>query len=208
MSLATLLYRCPLCGHDPVEGRGDEASCPGCGRGFRRGDAGGTLRIVEADGTVRTVPAGQLTRAIEAKGGARSAASGEGGRLSRSAAALRSRSIAEVPLFRRGELVGFWERKGAGERGRVSLEHDRLSFTKEGAAEAEAGDRWELLEIRALQSSSSLIQISCGGELVQFRFERDSPRRWEDLLRLALQEAWAAAGRGTIVEFQPRIVTR
>ena len=41
----------------------------------------------------------------------------------------------------------------------------------------------------------------------EFKFPEDSPFRWEALLRENLRRAYRAAGRGEIVEFQPRIVT-
>jgi hypothetical protein len=46
--------------------------------------------------------------------------------------------------------------------------------------------------------------LRCG--LRQFEFLEDSPKRWEDLFRLALQRFYAARGE-IIVEFQPQIVT-
>ena len=59
-----------------------------------------------------------------------------------------------------------------------------------------------------MQTSSSSLQVTIpSGELIQLRFSLDSPRRWEQLLKAALQKAYREAGRGEIVEFQPRIVT-
>jgi len=77
-----------------------------------------------------------------------------------------------------------------------------------GAGEQDSRLSWSLLEIRAVQTSSSSLQFSPrGGGLVELRFPYDSPLRWETLLRGALRRAYRREGRGEIVEFQPRIVT-
>lgn len=217
MPLTALLYRCPRCGHDPMAGHGDEARCPSCGVSFRRGDVGATLRLTDPSDPdrERVVPAASLTHAIAALGGplpSPHSALGDGALgggvdlgVVREAAALRSRSLAEEPVHFRGRLLGFAERQGEGEDGIVRLTDDEIVFL----VEDQVRDRWRLIELRALQSSSSLIQLSTrSDELVQFRFHSDSPRRWEELLRIALQKAWDGEGRGTIMEFQPRIVTR
>ena len=89
---------------------------------------------------------------------------------------------------------------------------DRLSFLPEPASNpGDSGGSeevtWLFLDIRAVQTSSSSLQFSpASGGLVEFRFESDSPFRWEHLLHRGLRRAYAAAGLGTIVEFQPRIV--
>ena len=68
---------------------------------------------------------------------------------------------------------------------------------------------WPLLDIRALQGSSSSLQISpLEGGVVTFRFEEESSRRWEELLKAGLRRMWSEAGRGEIAEFQPRIRVR
>jgi hypothetical protein len=196
MALFNFLYRCPRCGADPMEGRGDEVRCPQCGIRVRRGGGGATLRVVEAGKEV-ALPAAELTAATAAVGGA--------GSLPREAMVTRSRSAAEEPVHHRGRLLGYAERQDEGEVGRLRLTDVDALFLQEERVR----DRWPLLRFRALQSSSSLVQFSTPDEpLVQFRFQSDSPRRWEELFRLALQRAWRNAGRGEILEFQPRIVTR
>jgi hypothetical protein len=68
-------------------------------------------------------------------------------------------------------------------------------------------ETWPLLEIRAVQTSSSCLQFSpASGGLVELRFPHDSPFRWETLLRNALRRVYRREGLGEIVEFQPRIV--
>jgi 1-acyl-sn-glycerol-3-phosphate acyltransferase len=68
---------------------------------------------------------------------------------------------------------------------------------------------WDLLEIGAIQTSSKSVQIAPkAGGLVDFRFQDDSPKRWDGILQRAVRKAYERAGFGEIVEFQPRIATR
>lgn len=66
MPLVYLLYRCPRCGHDPTEGKGDEARCPSCGARFSRGRKGGRLRVRDRDGREWEVPSHELSAAVDA----------------------------------------------------------------------------------------------------------------------------------------------
>ncbi len=73
---------------------------------------------------------------------------------------------------------------------------------------AEGGGVWNHLDILAMQSTSSSLQLSLPGDrLVQFTFLDDSPRRWEVLMQQLISGAHQRAGHGRVVEFQPRIVT-
>ena len=74
MPLIHLLYRCPRCGHDPLEGEGDRAWCLACGTRFARGGPGGLIDVREADGTCWAVPGHRLTAALDALGGPEPAA--------------------------------------------------------------------------------------------------------------------------------------
>jgi hypothetical protein len=112
----------------------------------------------------------------------------------------------EKPFHFRGELLGFAEVFGPASEGVLEINEEALVLTPPGEAEEEA-DGWSLLDIRAVQTSSSSLQFACGdGSLIQFRFQQDSPRRWESLLKGALKAIYRKRGLGEIVEFQPRIV--
>lgn len=119
----------------------------------------------------------------------------------------------ERPVRFNGELVGFVEHLGRARDGILELaEEALLLWLPESVPGAERpGEpfaRWDLLEIGAIQTSSSAVQIALrSGGLVHFRFAEDSPHRWEGLLQDALREAFRRSGRGEILEFQPRIVT-
>jgi hypothetical protein len=215
--LVDFLFRCPYCGHDPMEGKGVRASCSGCGRSFEPGKGGTAIRV-DGDGKgPREVPAGILSRQMDDHGGALSLARGEDGRL-RHHTRVRARfAHRESPVRFRGEFLGLFELFGVGDQGILALEHDHLTFHP-GPQAPENGDGsggggetrvWPLLELRALQTSSSSAQISPrGGGVVLFRFPEDSVKRWEELLRGAISEVWEEAGRGKVIEFQPRIRTQ
>ncbi len=219
MPLLYLLYRCPRCGHDPRKGSGDEARCPACGTRFARGGKGGRLRVREKEGSGWEVPSHRLSAAVDAwnEGAVGEEDGGVGagsGRITRRARVEVQQAARRGPCCFGGELLGFVESLGAPREGVLAIS----SRGAQPLARREQGDsvmprtvpgRWALLDIRAVQTSSSSLQISPkGGGVVQFRFQGDSPRRWEDLLRRALREAYRKAGRGEILEFQPRIVTR
>ncbi len=217
MPLVHFLYRCPRCGHDPLEGEGDQARCSACGTRFARGRGGGLLTVVEADGGSWEVPVAALGAALDALGGPIPRARGPQGRLEYASTVEVRRAFREEALRFRGELLGFAETLGRASRGVLRISGDDLSLWPEpppGTPESRSGegseplDRWPLMELGGVQTSSISLQIAPrGGGLVQFRFPGDSPRRWEDLLHRALREAYLRAGLGEIVEFQPRIRT-
>lgn len=209
MALKHLLYRCPACGHDPTSGKGDVVECAGCGASYRRGRADpARIAVTGGDGGgSREVPAGELVDAIEAHGGPRTAArsSGDGAVRYASDVEVRRSEGEEVPVRHRGEVLGFVERLGKPENGQLAADADGLSLLKNG----DPVGRWNLMDIRAIQATSSALQISTReNQIFHFRFVDDSPRRWEELLRWLVSEAYRREGRGEVVEFQPRIVTR
>jgi hypothetical protein len=147
----------------------------------------------------------ELVEAIRRHGGALRLARRDDGGLSWEARATMRTSTGEDPVRMAGRLLGFHERFGDGREGTLRVTDDGLVFTPDDGG---APHRWDLLDLRALQSASSTVQITpLRGPMMQFRFQADSPRRWEDLLRHLVAETWRGAGRGEVVEFQPRIVT-
>lgn len=202
MSLRALLYRCPECGDDRVVGLRGGVRCPACERQFTLGTGGTRIRVLDAAGGEVEVEASRLARRVDAWESRREKAAHGDGEWKMQALGSMQAALAEDPVRQRGELLGFVERRGPCHTGTLSLDDEALHFeTVEGSK-----TRWSLLDLRALQGSSSSVQISPPeGGVVTFRFERDSARRWEDRLRRALRAAWIAADRGEIVEFQPRI---
>jgi len=213
MPLAYLLFRCPHCGHDPMGGEKDEAVCPGCGIRFSRGGEGGMIRVEEPSGKAWEVPGHRLTAAIMwALGDGDGRGSAPAGFLIHQAEVAVRQSGAESPVWHRGELLGFAEALGEQTSGILELTPEALvlqggTAQSQGPGGGNSHEIWPLLEIRAVQTSSSSLQFSpSSGGLVEFRFPNDSPFRWENLLRSAIRKAYRKHGLGEIVEFQPRIV--
>ncbi len=202
MGLANLLYRCPRCGADPVEGDKDRVRCPACRRSFQRGQNGLEILESEVGGTPVSVPAWSLTDAIRRLGGPLTRATTPDGSVRDSAQVRFRRSLTEEPVYFHGRLLGFSETRSDEEEGELEVTDGRVSLVSQSGREV-----WPLLDLLALQTSSSSVQISTrDGGVVQFKFLSDSSRRWEDLLKVLVARAWREAGRGEILEFQPRIV--
>jgi hypothetical protein len=184
---------------------------------FFRGAEGGLIRAQDPSGEVWEVPVHRLTAAMtahEEAGFPRVA--GPGVTLRVAEVAVRQ-SGQEAPVRWAGRLLGFAEAMGEVVSGTLELTGENLTLRTEsvlkptGSSVSEATASvisWPLLEIRAVQTSSSCLQFSpASGGLVEFRFPHDSPFRWENLLRATLREVYRREGLGEIVEFQPRIVT-
>lgn len=210
MALHHLLYRCPFCGTDPLRGERDAAACSSCGRRFTRVRKGGVIRV-EGEGAAEDHPISALAERIHALGGPLTAADDGAGGLAYSAEVVLREAAEEEPVRFRGQVLGFVEQLSGGVPGTLSLDVDTLVFraAPDGSTASNPEERrWGLLDVRAVQSASSSVQISpARGGVVQFKFAEDSPVRWEALLKEALQRAYRQAGLGTIREFQPRIVT-
>ena len=207
-----------------MQGERDAATCPQCGTTFTRVRKGTLIQVMREGGEPEEARVEELLEMIAAFGGALSTDTGPDGRIARTAKVLMQVSAEEEPLRFRGSVLGFVESLSDRVEGILRLADDRLIFEpsagilsqdSEAAGEAsgdamgaEAPMIWDLLDVRAVQSASAAVQISpVGGGVVQFRFESDSPFRWEALIKSALQKAYAGAGRGVISEFQPRIVS-
>lgn len=202
MPLRHVLYRCPLCGHDPTEGQGDEVECPGCGATFVRGTQG--IRVVSPVGESAEAMSGLVDR-IRAHGGPLTAATDTDGSIRYSDDAVYQGHLAEEPLWKGGRLFGFVERPGRPWQGRLEVTADELCFRAGGESEI----RWPLRHVSALQVSTRSLQIGIRHQgNVQFTFPVASTFRWEELLHHLLREIWRNEGRGEITEFQPRMTTR
>ena len=204
MALVDLLYRCPECGHDPMNGEGDWAVCRSCGVRIRRTGSG--LHVESADSILRSdVNIAILCKKIDAHGGPMTRARRPDGGLRYSAAVMVSWRTTESTVRYRGVLRGFTESMGPPAPGTLTVDREEVAVD-DGRPDS---GRWRHLDICAVQASSSALQLSLpANRLVQLRFPDDSPRRWEELIRRLISEAYERAGRGRVVEFQPRVVTR
>lgn len=205
MSFVDLLYRCPICGADGMEEHGSRgARCDACERVFEHVPEIDGVHMVDANGSQHTLDLAEMIANVsERDTSGEDAGTGIGEGPEASVVTRFARN--EKPVRYRDALLGFVERRGSPRAGTLRLAGDTLEFTET------AGRRhvWPLLDLRAVQTASSALQISpLRGGVVTFAMVDDSPRRWEDLLRDRLKSAWRSAERGEIIEFQPRIRTR
>lgn len=185
-------------------GSGGAAHCPQCRMTISRGAIQPLHLAVRGPQIPDTeLPVAELLEMLEGQGGALGPAQAQDGKLRWSAQAVLRTGTSERPIRWRDQLLGFFERFNPSRPGQLRLNGDTLFFDGNEAGEAQA---WPLSSFRSLQSASSSIQFTTdGGALLHLAFVSDSPRRWEILLREALQMVWTAEGRGEIVEVQPRI---
>ncbi len=189
-----------------MAGKGDQAWCGRCGARFGRARSGCRIEVRQGNEPSEPRPAAELADAIDAWGGPMTAATDPNGTIRYEARAQARWRVGEEAVRYRGRLMGFQERMGASTPGVLRATGDRLEFDPEAAVPANA---WDWFELRAIQTTSARLQIRTGaGELVQFRFEEDSPRRWEVLARRLVSRAYDGQGGGAVVEFQPQIVLR
>lgn len=226
MALVDFCYRCPECGHDPMGGAGDAAWCDSCGVRIERRE--GRLMMVFSKKTKKSknfsekkrefvdikaefdtkadsdIKAEEIRKKISEHGGPFTRATRADGTVLYSARAEVCWRISERPVWRRGVLLGFAESMGPKAPGAITVDREGV-LVDDGRP---ASGRWRLLDIRAVQAASKSLQLSLPGDvLVQLGFVDDSPRRWEILMRHLIADAYERAGRGRVVEFQPRIVT-
>ena len=196
MSLKDLIYRCAFCGTDTMQGKGEEAHCPGCERVYQLASRGDGLRVSGQDGSDLQIGVRALLD--------RMASLGEDGAVLESSVLARF-AYRERPVWYRDALIGFFEEWGPSRPGELRLDDRAVQFT-EPSGEMH---QWSLLDLRAVQTASAAVQISAlGGELVSFRILNGSPRGWEKAFRARLRRVWRDRGKGEICEFQPRIRTR
>jgi DNA-directed RNA polymerase subunit RPC12/RpoP len=197
-----MLYRCPRCGHDPLLRLVRRAECPDCGTVFERGK-GSDILIRTPGSPTRVSTARELLVAASAMVDDSLDECMEGDAPIHQARVAVGRAEGQDIVRFNGHVLGFSERIKSEGKGILRLYSDRVIWCANGNDPV----AWPLEVIRAIQISSRAIQVRflpCG--LRQFEFLEDSPKRWEDLFRLALQRFYAARGE-IIVEFQPQIVT-
>jgi hypothetical protein len=203
MPLSDFLYRCPSCGAAPTVSEGVSARCSRCRRSYTPGRGGGLIMERSPDGSQRAVHAADLAREIVVRGGPGSIPE-EGTSFLETRVRFR-RAIREDAIRHEGKLLGYAERFDTPREGILRLDAVHLRILP-ADTDGHGDLTWALEDIQAIQASSSSIQFSpAAGGVVLLRFLDESPRRWDDLLRTALQARWYALGRGPIAEFQPRI---
>lgn len=181
-----IVWACLECG---TEGSLDEAAvCRSCGARYRRG-IGAT--IVVNDG--KTYQPREVTALLPDAGS------------SGTADCTVRESVGDHPVRANGHYLGRVEKLGPPRAGRLMLDADRLFFDAEDGADLDV----DLLDITAIQPSSHALQIKTVRRPVfSIKFTDSSPKLWEERLQNAINAASIRAGRGAVVEFQPRICTQ
>jgi hypothetical protein len=226
MAIRDLLWACPLCESEGTlhTTRGAE-TCRNCGTSYRRGRGAEIVARAAGQPDLRLSAAEWLDRLppLDIERRIREAMSRDGV-IQREPGVLRLETGAQPVAFR-GTYLNRIERLGPPQAGTLQLEADRISFhLADDSAERDAAatsdhdgspDRsgplvtWAFDEIRAVQPSSSTLQIRALGQpLASLTVPHGSIRFWEELLCAALKAHYRDAGRGEILEFQPRIITK
>lgn len=184
-----------------MNGKGDQAWCGSCG-----------IRIARRRGRLfvsntrheeeHETNAAKLACDIDLHDGFGSNSFRPAASFVHSARALVAWRDAQRAIWYKGVLRGFAETMAPETPGTVAARRDVLCIETAAAGSGE----WRYLDLRALQASSSCLHLSLPGDrLVQLRFATDSPRRWEEMLRALVRDAYRRAGQGAVLEFQPRI---
>jgi hypothetical protein len=224
MPIHHMLYRCPRCGHDPLDGHKGRAECLSCGTSFEQGR--GAVIIARPPGRPPDqTDARSLLAAVEEMGGPGFRTDQDEEILVREAK-IRFGVVEGHDVIRwKGVVLGFSEKISRKGQGVLRLEGAALRVTQSVGLQGDSGelegDRSRpgprknadvfsclLDDIRGVQISSKALQITLGrSRMYQFEFIEDSPKRWEDLVCTALIRFYARS-RLSVAEFKPRILTR
>ncbi len=186
-----------------MDGKGDEIACSGCGTKIYRRE--GKLFVLRAERSQSpfSVSAPQLWARIREDGPWRTEAPAD--EPLRRGVAVVSFQKSLKPIRLNGRIRGFSEQLGGALPAGVFLYDDLLVLWFQDERET---IHCPLVQLRAIQTASSSLQITTPKEgLLDLRFPMDSSRRWEDLLRTAVDHAHQKAGNGSVLEFQPVVLT-
>lgn len=201
MAIGDLLWACPQCGRVGGIRRADTCTC---GASFRRA-MGAMIRASMPDGRVITRSPAEWLELLPDPASLLDRDAGHEDRPVRAAGVLAREALDYAVVRWRRRFLNRVERYGPARAATLELYRDRLTYRPE----AEDPHRWPFDQLTAVQASSNALQIKCRARpLVSFRFPDDSVFLWEMLLHAALRDHYRRTGRGTIVEFQPRIIAR
>ena len=186
-----LLWACVVCGaEESLRPRDKHEVCAKCGAVYARGTRSNI--VVKQQGRAAVEKSARewehLLPAVSPRG---------------SAPCTIRMNEEDRPIRAYGKYMGRYEHFGEPSHGVLTVDAEAIRFDGERAF------NWSLLDLTAIQLSSSTLQLKATRQpLVMIRFDTSSPKMWEERLQLAVRAAYARAGRGDVVEFQPRIVTR
>jgi len=197
VAIADIVYACIECGGvETLRPAGDAETCERCGTRYCRVD-GALIRAERPGRPPETRSAGEWLDLLAAIGA-------DSPHAIRPAPVLLRIADRQRPHRAAGMYLGRIESFGPELEGVLSLAGDRLAVQTEAAR-----FEWSLLELTAVQPSSRALQLKVrNGPLLSFKFPEGSAVLWETRVQRALQDLYTSLGRGTIIEFQPRIVTR
>lgn len=187
-----LLWACVVCGREESlrPGEHDREVCRECGTTYERGQ-GANIIVTRQGSAPIEKPAGKWARELPSVS------------LEGSADCTVRFADRDLPIRAYGQYMGRYEQFGEPVAGRLSVDAERVRF------QATRSFDWSLLDLTAIQLSSSTLQLKARRQpLVTIRFTTSSSKLWEERLQGAVQAAYHRAGKGDVVEFQPRIVTR
>lgn len=230
MAIRDLLWACPECGEACcLVAHRDGDQCGSCGMTFRRGH-GSTIVATGAGGEAVSRLAREWVDMLP------DMATVVDTEAQPPKLEVEARFGAGSTVVRKGsEYLGRVERFGPVIRGTLSIEDDGVRFLDEASAESEASavseasaasevsgqseesgasDHPRNFEnfrafscMTAIQASSSTLQLKFRDEpVISLRFPDGSLRYLELRLQYAVQRYYEETGRGTIREYQPRIV--
>lgn len=199
MPIKDLIWACPHC--HTIESLDREGRCGTCHVWLRRG-RGAQIVLSAGGGTgEERSPADWLARLpwpdLDGEGKALPA-----GLVPPFEAEVQLRAEQRQAALRRGDYLGRIEVFGPPLRGRLRVDARRFVF------EPVAGEAWSstTLDLLSIQPASSAIQLRARGKpVISLAFAAGSVRLWEQRLKFCVRQAWSAAGRGEITEFQPQI---
>ena len=145
-----------------------------------------------------------LIEAIDRMGGPTTRAEDATGAFDYEALVVAACGKQHQAVWWKGGVLGFFERITDRRAATLRIHGTDVTVTSPGREPLV----WRLDRIHAMQISSRSIQLNIkNAGLHQMEFLSDSPKRWEDLLKIALNRFYGALGR-EVVEYHPQIVTR
>jgi len=198
-----LLWACPIC--HQIEAIGRDGRCRACGAQFTRG-RGARIRATTPEGSEEQHPLDWLAQFPwpDLDGTGRSLPAGLEPPF-RQVAQVRL-AFTQLPLRRGHAFLGMIEKLGPVREGQLELTDALIGFMPPRSGD---GWSWPLIQITAIQPSSSAIQLKARERPVaSIRFTDGSVRLWEQRLQYCVRRAYERAGQGEVLEFQPHIRTR
>ena len=149
MPIHHMLYRCPRCGQDPLDGHKRRARCSSCGTRFEQG-RGSVIVVRPPEGPPEPTAASSLLADVEKMGGPgikRDLGKDLGEEtLFRESRIVFGRAEGHDVIRWRGEVLGFSERISWKGEGLLRLEGEALSFRPGGGSPRDFSVSWAIFE--------------------------------------------------------------